>query len=680
MADITNAVELLRTVIPFRYLERTHRESLGSRMHEHIYVPGEIIVKQGDLADTTVYLLASGLVEVFDPRSGADRRVNTIEPGHYFGEWEPLFKVPRVYGIRALHRSRCYSLTGDQFLEVVSRSRPFALGLGAILRDRQGIFAAFERFKVELLRGAAQGYLTVEKLLPLYTELEPAIHPGVASQELDVAALAYAIRRLPANVTRTFAYLLTDTLPPAYRDPDHLFEPVPTDARRRDVWQMVPGESLVLLRFGISDLTDFITCLCVYAVEARKIRRRLDEPQLLESLKSWDAAPEPESEQAFLSTLPLSQSELRGLTRIWPGETAAHLWEIARHRESFAVSVNRHSAKYNSQRSERWTTQVAAACRRLTGTDPVDLDPSLPVHVISSNTHSVTNCLNSWFSGNASAVLEWALETRHPLATRQWRVPMDQIYALSRDYFRAHPEFADAAATTEAQSGIERLRETASTGIQVQLIDLSRIRGCALDPGLQAQDDLRGLVVNIDYAFGEQAEHILRNLLMLFGRQMRSVSLLGKAGALVGRRGDILVPTAFIEQSSDRLMSRSGRRAEREQRELSQVLESVTVHAGPMLTVDGTLLQNATMLRFYSNIWKCIGIEMEGAYYFRQLCEAQETGLASGDVDTNFIYYVSDLPLNSAHQLSARLEPSEGIPPLYGITRFLLNRILTGYS
>jgi hypothetical protein len=40
-------------------------------------------------------------------------------------------------------------------------------------------------------------------------------------------------------------------------------------------------------------------------------------------------------------------------------------------------------------------------------------------------------------------------------------------------------------------------------------------------------------------------------------------------------------------------------------------------------------------------------------------------------------YYVSDLPLEHSASLSARLTPSEGVPPLYAITRCVLNRILS---
>lgn len=36
-------------------------------------------------------------------------------------------------------------------------------------------------------------------------------------------------------------------------------------------------------------------------------------------------------------------------------------------------------------------------------------------------------------------------------------------------------------------------------------------------------------------------------LILLFGTNIRSINVLGKAGAMVGKRGDILLPTHFIK-------------------------------------------------------------------------------------------------------------------------------------
>ncbi|MFP4113941.1 MAG: DUF6909 family protein [Spirochaetota bacterium] len=661
--------EVLERVIPFRFLTPAERKALLPDLAVERYSAGTEIIRQGDI-DRRVYLLAAGQVEVCDYSSGRRVRRNLIEPEHYFGEWEPLFDVPRVFGIRTTTDSTCVVLEGERFLELVEHAAAFSQSLGVILRDQQGIFAAFDRFKVELMRGLNQGYLTIAKLLPLYTALQPAIHPLVDSHRIDTSAFAYVIRRLPRNVTRTFAYLLTDELPSVYRDTDALFEKVATDARRRDVWEMLPGSSLVLLRNGISDLVDLISCLCLYAVEARKIRHRFTDAGVVAGLV---ASP------GDLDRLPFDDDERTGLQSIWGDEATRRILEIVKHRETFAVTVRRHSEKYNSRRTELWTKQLAAACRSLLAADPADFPSDYPVHIVSSNTHSVGNCLSSWYSRHGDEMRAWTQSTSHPLAERKWANEYDFLYAVARDFFTAKPEAAEAARSSEVSQGIHRLRETASTGIQVQLIDMDRVCRSDVDPDAVPHGARRrGLIVNIDYAFGAQAEHILRSLLLLFGRNVRSVRLLGKAGALVGNRGDVLVPTGFIEQSGDQLYEMPASYDER----LGDVCSSLqarlptgTVHAGSMLTVDGTLLQNRDMLRFYRYIWSCVGMEMEGAYYYRQYREAQTTGLIDDDVRAGFYYYVSDIPLEHAANLSARLEPHEGVPPLYAITRQVLSTI-----
>ncbi|MEE8440743.1 MAG: cyclic nucleotide-binding domain-containing protein [Spirochaetia bacterium] len=310
----------LKRVIPFRFLTTTERESLVGDIQLVEYDAGEDIARQGDDTDKALYLLESGLVEIYDERGASGGRVMLVEPEHYFGEWEALFDVPRFYGMRAIDPSRCYMISGERFLRLVSEARPFAQSLGVILRDQHGVFVAFERFKVELMRGIGKGYITLAQLLPLYRDLVPVMHPLVNSDELDTTALSYVVRRLPHNVTRTFAYVLTDEIPAVYRDPDSLFPRVPTEARRREVWETLPGSSLVLLRTGMSDLVDLISCLCLYAVEANKLRARLHDPNVVRTLKDW--ANGRTAEKDAVGALPLAEAEVEGLRRLW-GEGSA---------------------------------------------------------------------------------------------------------------------------------------------------------------------------------------------------------------------------------------------------------------------------------------------------------------------------------------------------------------------
>jgi hypothetical protein len=81
------------------------------------------------------------------------------------------------------------------------------------------------------------------------------------------------------------------------------------------------------------------------------------------------------------------------------------------------------------------------------------------------------------------------------------------------------------------------------------------------------------------------------------------------------------------------------------------------------------------MLHFYRHIWGCLGLEMEGTYYYGQIVESQQLEVVPAEVRMRFLYYVSDLPLVRDQALSSRLSAAEGIPPLYGITRQIIHDI-----
>ena len=634
---------ILDDVIPFRFLSPAQRAALAAELVAHDFAAGDVIIRQGE-HDDRVYVIESGSVAVRDVRTAA--ALTTITAGHYFGERAPLFGEARSLEVRAAEPARCFSLPGATFLRLLAEAPAFAHALAHILRDKQGIFVAFDQFMAELLHGVADGEVDLRKLVPLYRRLAPALHPHVAGDAIDFGALAYAVRRLPANITRTFLLFLTDNVPAPYAEPDRSYKFIPTGARPRAVYEIVPGKSMVLLRDGLSDLIDLVTCLCALAVEARKLRKRMAD---------------------------LSSDELERLQDAWPEGAAERLKELAAHHEDFHIQVRKQLDNYNSAHSELWTAQLARATRALMGHDPNSLPDGVSVHVISSNTHSVINCLSPFLAAHAADIRAWAERKGHKHLGPGWHEPADLAYALSREWQAAHPETTAERREIERTCGFQHLRENAFTGIEVQLVDMARIGG-RIDPAVTPPPaGCRSLLVNIDFAFGQQAEEIIGNLIVLFGRNLASVNILGKAGALQGRRGDILVPTCFLEQQHDLMhpvpdgaldLARLRKRA-----------HDRGVHVGPMLTVAGTLLQNRTMLQFYRHIWRCVGLEMEGFFYHRKLQESAQLGVVPPGIPLRFLYYVSDLPLDPESNLSGRMSAVEGVPPLYAVTREILSAI-----
>jgi len=653
------AIEALRglsSIVPFRYLRAVEIDSLEADSALRRYVRGEYFVRQGEAASDEVFVLLDGSAESLDDSRSPPFRLNVIDSGSYFGERSCLFGTPRLFAVRALEDSTCLVIPGARFLRLLAASRPFAQAFGTKLREGLGLFEAFDRFNAELTRAIALGHVEVRRFVELYKALEPALHP-LASDEtaIDWGALAYATRRLPENITRSFVFLLTDNLPTVYASPELLFPFVPTEARHRFVYEMMPGKDIVLVRDGLSDLADFVTCLCAFSVEARKIRYRLNHPDLIREISRLESG-------APLDRLPFDAAERAQLRRLWPAGAEDRVRDIVFHRQAYSVDVRKQVNNYNGRLSELWASQVGEAAEKLAGSRPSDFPDALEVHIISSNTHSVSNCLNPFFSRRKAEILEWA--AGEGAREGAWPNPFDEVYYLARPYLLAHPEARRELEAAEAERGIARLPETVTTGISVQLIDAARV--------CEGRCPDHSLLINIDYAFGEQAEEIMRTLLLLFGRNVRSINVLGKAGALIGARGDVIAPTAFIEQSNDAFQPLPGESSEAVSR-LRSALPGRSVQTGPLLTVGGTLLQNRAMLQFYRRIWGCVGLEMEGIWYLRAVLEAEELGVLRRDARRRFLYYVSDLPLEAGSSLSERLSPSEGIPPLYAITREVLD-------
>ena len=433
----------------------------------------------------------------------------------------------------------------------------------------------------------------------------------------------------------------------------------------------MPGKTLVLLRDGISDITDLLTCLCAYAVEAKKIRQRCRSSEMLIALQRRRSGEDPPSEASLEMMSGLSAAELAGLRRVWPEGLWERIRDILLHHEDISVDCDFQIDNYNASAAERWARQIREVAGEL-----VDLeDETLQVHIISSNTHSVGNCLSAYTARRREAILAWGEKNRPTECANPWRNTSDLLYVLARHYIASMPTARQECIDEERAAGHYRLRTTAFTGIAVDLIDACRLDPVLCDPALVfTPPSVPTLIVNVDYAFGQQAEEILSNLLCVFGQSVRSVSVIGKAGGLVGARGDLMVPRATLMQSSDERYPLP--RADLNVARLAALAPDRTVHEGPVLTVAGTLLQNRQLLHFYRRFWRCVGLEMEGSYFARTLSAAMGAGIVRADVAARFAYYTSDVPLDPDSTLSEALSPIEGVPPLYAITRAILLEIL----
>jgi hypothetical protein len=180
----------------------------------------------------------------------------------------------------------------------------------------------------------------------------------------------------------------------------------------------------------------------------------------------------------------------------------------------------------------------------------------------------------------------------------------------------------------------------------------------------------------MDYAFGAQAFEVMDCLLMPYDEnqetplKVKSISIMGKAGILPGKKGDIMLATAHVlEGSTDNYMVEN----DLTRKDFDPDMD---VYEGPMITVLGTSLQNRDLLQRFQSTWNTVGLEMEGGHYQRAISAAIIRRHIPKDVKVRYAYYASDNPLVSGQTLAAGEMGPEGIRPTYMVTKVILEKIL----
>jgi CRP/FNR family cyclic AMP-dependent transcriptional regulator len=114
-------------VIPlFANLEPAQLASIGAHAALRVYEKGEIIVKQGDLAES-FYVLAAGQVKVYiSNNEDKEVIVGTLNAGEFFGEISLFDQEPRSASVAALERSYVQQLSYKSLQKVIDRSPQIA--------------------------------------------------------------------------------------------------------------------------------------------------------------------------------------------------------------------------------------------------------------------------------------------------------------------------------------------------------------------------------------------------------------------------------------------------------------------------------------------------------------------------------------------------------------------------
>src|SRR3954449_13566643 len=133
----------------------------------------------------------------------------------------------------------------------------------------------YQRTYSTLLRSSGETRLRV--LEPSHRAMGSSLHPLADSDELDLGAFLYAIRRLPAGIVRARRSARGQDRELSRRfgfGPLEEWEPVEAPARRRR-WYDGGGDTLALLLAGASAVDDPLAALRRFPAEWDKINQRI---------------------------------------------------------------------------------------------------------------------------------------------------------------------------------------------------------------------------------------------------------------------------------------------------------------------------------------------------------------------------------------------------------------------
>jgi hypothetical protein len=540
----------------------------------------------------------------------------------------------------------------------------------------------YQRTYTTLLRSSGETRLRV--LEPSHRAMGSSLHPLAASDELDLGAFLYAIRRLPAGIVRAVRIVMgqePEVFARAGVGPLSDWEPVEAPARRRR-WYDGGGDTLAVLLASASDVDDLVPTLVAFQIEWNKINQRL-------RTADWTDGHEPGPEE-LAATLGGTVDDWARLRGTWGEAFPPQMREIGARRKSLRVRMLGGTQVGYARITRRWWAPVR---RRLADHRLEDG----PIYFVSSNTHSLSNLVTGLARGREDELIAYveALPEADGLRTEleafregrsegSWE---NFLYFTAREVIDAGgPELREWRREAEAEAGVEHLRTHTALRVPAQIIPLARLDSARLDPRLGQVDADRlaaspAVIVNVDYPLGLAAYNILREI-AIDSSALKAVYVLGKAATLNADVGDVMISSVVHDEHSGTtywLDNAFGVEDIEPDLRFGTGLDNQRA-----VTVKSTFLQNRSYLDFYYREAFTV-VEMEAGPYCNAVYEiadaerypvGEAVNFSKLPVDFGVIHYASDTPYTQARTLGARGLSYFGMDSTYASSLAILRRVL----
>ncbi|HEY2438491.1 MAG TPA: hypothetical protein VGH93_15015, partial [Solirubrobacteraceae bacterium] len=519
----------------------------------------------------------------------------------------------------------------------------------------------YQRTYNTLLRSSGETHLRV--LEPSHRAMNSSLHPLAASDQLDLGAFLYAVRRLPDGIAGANLVVMGQDVEALSANgiPAESWQEAEAPARRRRWYESGHG-TLAVLMASASDVDDLVPTLVAYQIEWNKIRVRM-------RAAGWpeDGSPDLPAEEVA-SELGGSADDWARLRDAWGERFGERMRLVAAQRLNLRIRMLGGTHTGYARLTRRWWAPVSAelAIEGLT---------ERPLYFVSSNTHSFVNIVTG-IARELEAELVAFVEQLdgHDILRQEldrFREGRTEgswdnfLYFVAREYFRTRgAEGAAERRAAEMKKGVTHLRSRTALRVPAQVIPLGALEATSLDPRIGEVDPeaLRAseaVIVNIDYPLGVAAYNILREV-AVDRTALRGVYVLGKAATLNADVGDVMISSVVHDEHSGSTYWLDN---EFSVDDLAPDLRFGTgLDNQRAVTVKSTFLQNRSYLDFYYREAFTV-VEMEAGTYCDAVYEiadadrhpvGEAVNFSKLPIDLGIIHYASDTPYTQARTLGAQ--------------------------
>jgi hypothetical protein len=540
----------------------------------------------------------------------------------------------------------------------------------------------YQRTYTTLLRSSGETQLRV--LESSHRATGSSLHPLADSEDIDLGAFIYSVRRLPDAIVGARVILMGQNAEVfAHHGIDlDSWDGSEAVARRRH-WHDDGEGTLAVLLASSSDVDDLVPTLVAFQIEWNKIRVKA-------RAAGWPPHG-PVTAEVCAERLGGLPDDWRRLSEAWGRAFEERLGLIATERLALRLRMLGGSNVEYARLTRRWWAPVQA---HLASAGLADH----PLYFVSSNTHSIINIATGIAREHEDELVQF-VETlpaddilraelgafRDGRSEGSWE---NFLYFVARQWWDLRGA-AGRAERREAEqaAGVTHLVSTTALRVPAQVIPLAALAGDRMDPRLGEVDAdalaaSGAVIVNIDYPLGDAAYNILREIAVASGAGLRGVYILGKAATLNADVGDVMISSVVHNEHSNSTYWLDNAFS------LDDLAADLRFGTGldnqRAVTVKSTFLQNRAYLDFYYREAFTV-VEMETGPYCDAVYEiadpdrypvGEAVNFSKLPIDLGIIHYASDTPYTQARTLGARGLSYYGMDSTYASSLAILRRIL----